>query len=219
VVTRADLARVIAYLGDGPRSLVSAEQALALATERFPPAMPVALIGEAEARLVLGDLEGARRSLSQVEDSLLPEPERTFALAFAGLARGRVALAAEDADGATGAAEDVLLHLRSNRAEVLVADALVILAKAKLAFGFADEAERILADAAERAERLDEPQPLWEALALTADVLDRRGARGEAATTRRRAREVADRVASGIDDEDLRRSFLNREDVAALSGA
>lgn len=218
VVTGADLARIAAYLGDGARALASAEQALALAAERFPPAAPVAAIGRAEARIVLGDLEGARESLSQVEASLLPEPERTFALAFAGFARARLALASSDAEEAASAAEDVLQPLTANRVEILVAEALVMVARARLALGRPEEAERVLADAEDRAARLGELLPLWEARALNAEILNGRGAEREAAECRRKAREIMDRVASGIDDDDLRRSFLAREDVRALVG-
>ncbi len=216
VATRADLARVTAYLGDGERALPLAEQALAIAREQLPPAGPVAAIGEAEARIAIGDLDGARRALAQVEGPMLPEPDRTFALTFAGLARARVAMAAGDAEEAASAAEDVLRLLSENGVEILVAEALVALARARLALALPDEAERVLADAAERASRLGEPLPLWEALALTAEILRRRGAENEAAESRRRAREIVDRVASGIDDEDLRRSFLAREEVRSL---
>ena len=218
VATRADLARVTAYLGDGAGALVSAEQAVALAAERFPPGAPIAAVGQAEARIALGDLEGARRSLAQVEGSLLPEPERTFVLAFAGLAGARLALASRDAGEAARAAEDVVRFLAANRAEVHVADALVILARARLALDLREEAEHILEDAVGRSGRLDEPLPLWEALALKAEMLHRRGAEREAVDSRGRAREIVDRVATGIDDEELRRGFLAREDVIALGG-
>jgi class 3 adenylate cyclase/ATP/maltotriose-dependent transcriptional regulator MalT len=216
VVTRADMARTIAYLGDGARALATAEEALALAAERFPPAAPMAAIAQADARIALGELEGARRSLTQLESLLLPEPERTFALAFAGLTRARLALAAGDAGEAASAAGDLLRHLTAHRVEILVADALVALAGAKLALGLDAEAEPALAEAVERAERLGESLPHWEALGLTAGILDRRGAEGEAAEARRRAREVVGRVAAGISDGDLRRRFLAREDVVGL---
>jgi class 3 adenylate cyclase/tetratricopeptide (TPR) repeat protein len=216
VVTRADTARIIAYLGDGARALATAEQALALAADRFPPAAPMAEIAQADAHIALGDLEGARRSLMRFKGLLLPEPERTFALAFAGLTRARLALAAGDASGAASAAEDLLRHLTANRVEILVADALVTLAGARLAVGLEAEAEPALAKAVKRAARLGERLPLWEALAVTADLLDGRGADVEASETRRRAAEVVGGVAARIDDEDLRRSFLSRGDVVAL---
>jgi hypothetical protein len=92
----------------------------------------------------------------------------------------------------------------------------VILARARLAAGRLEGAERALAEASERAARLGERLPLWEALAMRGDLLDRRGAGDEAVEARRRAREVVARVAAGIDDEDLRRSFLARPDVVGL---
>ncbi|MGH2635257.1 MAG: adenylate/guanylate cyclase domain-containing protein [Actinomycetota bacterium] len=216
VATSADLARITAYLGDGERALPLAERAFEIAGERLPPAVPVAAIGEAEARIAIGDLAGARRALEQVRGPMLPEPDRTFALTYAGLARARVALAAGETQEAASAAEEVLRLLTANGAEILVAAALVVLARVRLAAGLVEETERLLKEAAERATRLGESLPRWEALALTADVLHRRGAEREAAEARRHARAIVDRVAAGIDDEDLRRSFLAREDVRAL---
>jgi Flp pilus assembly protein TadD len=116
------------------------------------------------------------------------------------------------------AAEDVLRLLTTNGVEIMVAEALVVLARARLAAGRPEEAERVLADAAERAERLGELLPHWEALALSGGILHRRGAAEEADEVRRRAREIVDQVASGIDDDGLRRSFLAREDVRSLGG-
>ncbi|MCI0633625.1 MAG: AAA family ATPase [Actinobacteria bacterium] len=216
VAARADLARVYAYLGDGERALSMAEEALGIAREQAPTTISVAIVGQAEARLAIGDLEGARTELARLEDPRIPEPDRLFALVWAGLARARLALAAGEGEEAAGAVEQVLGLLRANEVEILVAPTEVALARARIAQGRFDEAERALAHATRRAERLGESLPLWEALALTAEVLDRRGAEGEAADARRRAREIVHRVAAGIPDEGLRRSFLAREDVVAL---
>jgi class 3 adenylate cyclase/tetratricopeptide (TPR) repeat protein len=218
VVTRADQARVIAYLGDGERASPLADQAMALAEERLPPSAPVAAIGQAEARVALGDLDGARGALERVEGPMIPEPDRTFVMASAGLARGRLELAGGALEGAVAAAEGVLRLLTTNGVEIMVAEALVVLARARLAAGRPEEAERVLADAAERAERLGELLPHWEALALSGGILHRRGAAEEADEVRRRAREIVEQVASGIDDDGLRRSFLAREDVRSLGG-
>jgi tetratricopeptide (TPR) repeat protein len=216
VVTDADLARVCVYLGDADRAKALAERAHEVAEEQLPPAAPMAAVAEAEVRVAMEDLAGARRSLERVEGPMLPEPDRTLALTYAGLAQARVALAGGDAAEAATAALDVLRLLTDNGAEALVADALVVLARARLAQELPDEAERVLREAVERAERLGERLPHWEALALAAGLLDRAGAEREAAESRRRAREIVDRIAAGIDDEDLRRSFLAREDVIAL---
>jgi tetratricopeptide (TPR) repeat protein len=204
------------YLGDADRAKALAERAHEVAEELLPPAAPMAAVAEAEVRVAMKDLAGARRALERVEGPMLPEPDRTLALTYAGLARARVALAGGDAAEAATAALGVLRLLTDNGAEALVADALVVLARARLAQELPDDAELVLREAIERAERLGERLPHWEALALGAGLLDRAGAERPAAESRRRAREIVDRIAIGIDDEDLRQSFLAREDVVAL---
>jgi ATP/maltotriose-dependent transcriptional regulator MalT len=216
VVTRFDLAHIAAYVGDGERGVPLADEALAVAYERLPPAAPVGALAQAEVRLAVGDLDGAWEALERVDGSLLPEPDRTFALSFAGLVRAKLALARGRAEDAAVDVGDLLAHLRANHVEILVAEALVVHARALLAAGLDHQAERALADAAERAARLGEQLPHWEALSMTADLIERRGADDEAAQVRGRARAIVDRVASGIDDDDLRRSFLAREDVRSL---
>lgn len=49
---------------------------------------------------------------------------------------------------------------------------------------------------------------LWEALALQAQVRDRRGAGDEAGELRRRAQTVVDEIAGGIAEDELRDRFL-----------
>jgi tetratricopeptide (TPR) repeat protein len=217
IAAQADLARIYAYLGAGDRALPCGDRAVELALDRLPPALSVAITGQAEARLATGDLDGAREALAQIEGTKMPEPERTFALTWAGVAGTKVALSAGDADGAATVAEGLLDMLRGKVAETLVADGLVMLARARIAQERWEEAERALADAIEHAERLGERLALWEALALRSEALDRRGQTGEAAEARRRAREVVLEVAADIPDE-LRERFLARADVAALIG-
>ena len=59
---------------------------------------------------------------------------------------------------------------------------------------------------------------LWEALAVSADLQARRGARREATDLRSRARAIVDEIAAGLPEPDLRRRFLARDDVLALEG-
>jgi class 3 adenylate cyclase/tetratricopeptide (TPR) repeat protein len=216
VVTDADLARVCVYLGDVERAGPLAERAREAANAQLPPAAPMAAVAEAEVLVAMNDLAGARRALEGVEGPMLPEPDRTLALTYAGLAGARIALAAGDAEDAASAALDVRRLLTGNGAEALVAEALVALARARLAQERVDDAEVALREAVELAERLGERLPLWEGLGLSAGLLRRRGAVGEAAELRRRARAIVEEVAGGIEDPSLRRSFLARDDVAAL---
>jgi hypothetical protein len=100
--------------------------------------------------------------------------------------------------------------------KVLEAEALVALASAHVAADRFEEAGSELAEAVELAERLGERRVLWEALALSAIVQDRKGADRESTELRRRAREIVDEIAAGLTDADLRRRFLSRDDVLAL---
>jgi tetratricopeptide (TPR) repeat protein len=217
IVTRADLSRAHSYLGDGERALALAQEALAIARERVPPAASLAHIARADALITAGDHAAALAALDEVDLTMFPEPDRTFLLVASRLARARVALSTGDPHEAAAIAGDVVRHLRSAEVQILVADALLALGAALIEAGQLSEAERALADAVESAERLGERKPLWEALALSADLATRRGAEEEGAELRRRARVVIAEIAAGISDDDLRGRFLARDDVRALA--
>jgi tetratricopeptide (TPR) repeat protein len=216
IATQADLARIYAYLGAGDRALPCGDRAVELALERLPPALSVAVTGQAEARLATGDLDGAREALAQVEGTRQPEPDRTFALTWSGLAAAKIALAGGEVDGAARAAETVLERLTSHGTQMLVADALVVLARVRRAQGRDEAADAALTEAIERAARLGERLPWWAALGLRAETLERRGDTAEAAGFRRRARDIVEEIAAGLPEDELRRTFLARDDVVAL---
>ena len=216
IVTRADLARIFAYLGDGERALPLADRALELAGEQVPTAASLAQIARADALIAIGDHPAARAALEEVEVELLPEPDRTFSLVASRLAGSRLAVAAGDPQEAAAHAGAVIGHLRRNGVRVLVAEAIVALAMARIAQGRFEEAESALAEALEGAERLGERKVQWEILALSAELRAQRGAADEAAELRRRARVVVEEIAAGISDEALRSRFLARDDVVAL---
>jgi class 3 adenylate cyclase/tetratricopeptide (TPR) repeat protein/energy-coupling factor transporter ATP-binding protein EcfA2 len=216
IVTRADLARIFAYLGDGERALPLADRALELAGEQVPTAASLGQIARADALIAIGDHPAARAALEEVEVELLPEPDRTFSLVASRLAGSRLAVAAGDPQEAAAHAGAVIGHLRRNGVRVLVAEAIVAVARARIAQGRFEEAESELAEALEEAERLGERTVLWEILALSAEMRAHRGAADEAAELRRRARVVVEEIAAGISDEALRSRFLARDDVVAL---
>jgi class 3 adenylate cyclase/tetratricopeptide (TPR) repeat protein len=218
IATRADLARALSYLGDGDRALALAEEALAIARERVPPAASLAHVARADALITAGDHAAALAALDEVDPMMLPEPDRTFLLVASRLARARVAIRTGDPQEAAAIAGDVARHLRSNGVQILVAEALVSLGGAHVAAERFEDAERELTDAIESADRLGERKTLWKALALSADLAARRGAEEDAAALRRRARGIVEEIAAGILDEDLRGRFLTRDDVRALAG-
>jgi class 3 adenylate cyclase/tetratricopeptide (TPR) repeat protein len=200
VAARADLAHVFASVGDGGRALEHAERSLEVALAEAPPAASVAYVALADAQVALGDLAAAETALDQVDGTQLPEPDRTFALTRAALAKAHRSLAAGESERAGEAAEEALATLRANDVRILVADTLVVRARVRLAQGRSDDAERDLADAAEIAERLGERLVLADALRLRADRRDDDGARATA--TR-----LVEEVAAGIADADLREAF------------
>jgi class 3 adenylate cyclase/tetratricopeptide (TPR) repeat protein len=218
IATRADLSRVMTYLGDGERGLALAEESLAIARERVPPALSIARVSEALALISLGRREEAHPPLDEVDLMMLPEPDRTFLRVASSAARARLALLDGDVGAAEAVARSVIEELRASEVEILVAGALVVLAGALLAADRLDEAGHELADAIVRAEGLGERRVLWEALALSADLHDRRGALREAADLRGRARAIVDEIVAGLPEPDLRRRFLARDDVRALEG-
>ncbi len=218
IATRADLGRLIAYLGDGERGLALADESIALALERVPPAASISHVARANALIALGRHGEAHGPLDQVDLMMLPEPDRTFLMVAWRTTRSRLVLAEGDVDAAEAIAQGLLEDVRANGVVVLEAEALLALARAHVAADRSEEAKDELAEAIEHAERLGERRLLWEALALFATVRDRQGSTSAAADLRCRAREIVEEIAAGVADADLRRRFLSREDVRALEG-
>jgi tetratricopeptide (TPR) repeat protein len=215
IESRAELASVLAWAGDGERALALADEAHAIALEQIAPGVAVAAVARAEALLALGDLEGAREALAGFVSGKLPEIQRSFTAATAGLTRSRLELASGDPVAAIAAAEAVLERLRANGAGIFVAEALATLACARAAAGELDDAERLVAESLERSSRLGERLARWSALELFARLCDDRGDTGAATDARREIREIADDVVAGIDDDDiLRRGFAARAEAA-----
>jgi len=216
IATRADLSRLMTYLGDADQALPLADASLALALERVPPAASLAHVARADALIALRRHEEAHAPLDEVDLMMLPEPDRTFLMVTSRTIRSRLALADGDVDGAEVIAKGLIEDLRSKGVVVLEAEALLALARAHVAADRFEEARDDVAGAIERAERLEERRVLWEALAVAADVHARIGVASTADDLRRRARALADEIASGLSDADLRRRFLSRDDVIAL---
>jgi class 3 adenylate cyclase/tetratricopeptide (TPR) repeat protein len=217
IATRADLARTLAYLGDGERAVALAEESLTIARERVPPAASLAHAARADALLAAGDHGAALEALEEVDLMMLPEPDRTFLLVTSRLARARVALRTGHPTESAAIAEGVAEHLRSSGVRILVAEALVALGAAFIAGQRFEDADRALSDAVGSAERLGERRALWEGLALSAELAVRSGNAEDAEALRLRARGIVEEIAAGIPDDDLRARFLARDDVRSMS--
>jgi tetratricopeptide (TPR) repeat protein len=216
VESRAELAGLVAWAGDGERALALADEAYAIALERIAPGVTIAAEARAEALLALGAVERAREALAELVPAKLPEIQRSFTVAAAGLTRSRLELASGNPVAASAAAEAILERLRANGGEIFVAEALAELARARLAVGELEDAERLIGESLERSSRLGERLARWSALEVLAEIRDRRGDTDGADGARREIRTIADDVGGDLDDDALRRSFEAR---AARAGA
>jgi class 3 adenylate cyclase/tetratricopeptide (TPR) repeat protein len=216
IATRADLSRLMTYLGDADRALALADESLAITRERVPPAASLAHVARADALIALGRHVEAHAPLDEVDLMMLPEPDRTFLMVTSQTIRSGLALADGDTVEAEAIARGLVEDLRAKGVVVLEAEALLALARAHVAAGRLEEARDVLVEAIERAQRLGEQRVLWEALALSADVHARIGDAFTAGDLRRRARALVEEIAAGLSDADLRRRFLSRDDVVAL---
>ncbi len=198
------------YLGDGERGLALAEESLAIAHERVPPAISIARVSEALALISLGRQKEAHAPLEAVDLMMLPEPDRTFLRVASSAARARLALLDGDVGEAETVARTVVQELRTSGVEILVAGTLVTLARA---LGTADRVEE--AGGGWRRDRAcgaaGGAPGVWEALALSAIVRARRGAEHD-------AHELRDR-AHGIVEESTSRSSRHRTSGTGSSRA
>jgi len=217
VLARADLARTLVDLGDLRRALELADRAVDLALQNSPVFTALASIPKAEVLRAMGRHAEANEALRDIDVRGYPEPDRTFSMTAQRLTASALALDADDPLRAETIATELVEDLRRGGVRILVAEGLLARARARISSGTLEEAEADLAAAVEEADRLGERRVLWRALALTADLRDRVGAAG-ADDLRRRAAGIVDGVAAGISDEDLRASFLARDDVVALTG-
>ena len=217
VASRAELAQVLSYLGDGERALALADEGLAIALERIPAAATTAHVARAEAFLTLGDHVGARAALLEVDLTKLPEPDRTHARVASGVAAANLSLLEGDPVEAGAVAREVVDHLRARGVHVLLARALIAAGRAHAAVGARLDAEAAFAEAVDHAQRMGERPALWEVLAATADLRARAGEEDDAVSLRRRAGEVVATLAADIPDDDLRTRFLARADVRGLA--
>jgi class 3 adenylate cyclase/tetratricopeptide (TPR) repeat protein len=215
--TRVDLAKVHVYLGDGAGALELVNEALEIAEKQLPPAASVAHAARAEALIVLGDASAAHEAVDAVDPTKLPEPDRTFILVSSERARSRLALDAGDPAKAEAIARELVDRLRSAGVRLMVAEGLVALARALTAGGRVDDAEQVLAEAIESAERTGERRVLWEALALSSSLHAEGGDHEAALDLRRRATPIVREIAAGL-DRDLRARFLWLDDVRAILG-
>jgi tetratricopeptide (TPR) repeat protein len=213
--TRADLASVLAYLGHFDRAQAALRLALQVAEKR-PISLPRVMGAKAELHLLAGELDEAEAAAGDTEFERLPEPLRSSESFHVALVRGRIAVARGDHAQAVEIAETVLERLRSWEIRPFVAEALLLKGRALAASGNADEAERALAEAWSHAERLEHRLVLWEILAELSQIVAASGDAEGAEEFRSEAQSIVEHIADGLEDVELRTSFLTRPDVRVV---
>jgi ATP/maltotriose-dependent transcriptional regulator MalT len=165
---------------------------------------------KAELHLLAGELDEAEAAAGDTEFERLPEPLRSSESFHVAFVRARIAAARGEHTKAVEIAETVLERLRSWEIRPFVAEALLLKGRSLAMSGNSDEAERALAEARTHAERLEHRLVLWEVLAELSQVASARGDAELAARLRSKARRLVERTADGLDDVELRASFLAR---------
>jgi tetratricopeptide (TPR) repeat protein len=214
--TRSELALVYAYLGDFERAEKLLEVALRVVNELQPISRPWATATRAEFRLLAGDLRGARSAILQTNTDSLPEPLRSGATFRVAILRGRIAAAEGDHEGAVVTATEVVERLGRLGILPFVAEAKLLQGTSLAALGRWPEAEGVLREARAGAEALDHRRVLWQILCELGRVRAAEGDAEEASRLKDEAGRIVLEIASTIDDESLRASFLTRPDVVTV---
>jgi tetratricopeptide (TPR) repeat protein len=207
--TRADLASVLGYLGAFDRAYEVLRIALQVAEEQ-PITLPRVMGAKAELHLLAGELNEAEAAAGDTEFERLPEPLRSTESFHMALVRGRIAEARGDHAGAVEIADTILERLRRSEIRPFVADALLLKGRSLAMTGNTDEAERALAEARSEAESLEHHLVLWEILAALSQIAAGRGDAERATELRSEARRIVEHIAEGLDDVELRATFLDR---------
>jgi tetratricopeptide (TPR) repeat protein len=209
--TRATLASTYAYLGDHARARELLRLAKEIATERLPSASPTVFGAQAMISLLTGELDEAGAALDAGDANLLPDPSASIQLP---LLRGRVALARGEHARSREIADEVVARLHRMGIREFEAEAELLSGRALAAAGDPAGAESALRRARSLAEELGHDRILWEVAAELGGLVGG----DESAELLATARRLVERIATTIEEEALRASFLARPDVGALLG-
>jgi class 3 adenylate cyclase/tetratricopeptide (TPR) repeat protein len=215
-LVRADLAVVLAGLGDVDTARRLVDEASEVARERQPITVPWVITASASVHVLAGELDEAAETLAATGPHLMPEAGKTMMSVWSSLVRAQLALARADHDEAIELADAILERLQRLGIRPFVAETLLVRGRSLAAAGRADEAERALLDARADADALGHRLVLWEICAALSDVVaGPDGARRFSDEARRHV----EAIANTIDDARLRTAFTERPDVARLLDA
>ena len=179
-------------------------------------AVSLVMASVAEVALLAGRFDEAEAAVEESTSGRLPGLLAFSAAANAQIQRGRLAAIQGDHAKAVEVADQVLAWLRPLEVRPYDADALLLKGNSLTALGRTDEAERVLLEGRDEAEKLGFAPIVWRIDMALCDIASAAGDRGRSVELRDRARRVIERLAASIDEEDLRASFLASPDVRAV---
>ena len=214
---RADLASLLANLGDLERARELVDVALDVAVQRQPIALPWVIGVQAEVHLLAGELDEAEAAMAT---------DAGRAAARTAPVHGDDHRSRSSADGRGGerrprrgpsrSRTTILDRLRRSEIRQFVADALLLKGTSLAAADAAGEAERLLQEARSAAEELGCARILWEVLLELSRLAAARRNDQEATQLQAEARRLVKQIAETIDDDDLRSNFVSRTGVKPL---
>jgi ATP/maltotriose-dependent transcriptional regulator MalT len=212
--TRADLAALYGDLGAVKLGLETARLALAAAEAHFSIVSRHCLGVIAKLHLLEGNVTDAEVAVRAAENA--PDQD-TWPGHFvpAPLADAELALEQGDYERALKATGALLIQLREFGMRAYNSYVMYVQAQALLGLRRAEEARQRFLESLSEAEAIGSRRVQWRVLLALSQI---EADPGEAERLRRQAQQVVTYIADHIDQDDLRRSFLNQPDLRLLFG-
>jgi len=211
-ISRVDLALLYGELGAIERGMETVRMALAVTETKLPFVHGYAMATLAYLHLLNGNLTEAKAALDQSKENLALEGYPVFFMPVP-ITDSKLALKQGDYERAIRVTEAILTDLRQFGMRLYIPTVLYIQAQALLAQGQDEAAHERLREARTAAEAIGSRRMLWQILfALSKLETDPT----EAENLRQQAREIVKYITDHIDQDDLRRSFLDLPNVRAV---
>jgi tetratricopeptide (TPR) repeat protein len=210
------LAAAYGMLGAADRAFSVAERARSVAEGLDLTLAELTFAVLAWLHLRSGDGEAARAAVARYSEAASTSQVFIGETVFGELTQVELLLADGRADDALGRIDRLLAAVRERGIQIVAPDLLAWRARALVALGRADEAVSDARVAVARAESVGSRRSLWPGLIALAEAERAAGDPAAADAARTRAATLVREIADGIDDSDLRASFLGQAEVAAL---
>ena len=211
---RAELGWFYGYYGDIEKGLELAEQALEITEAKQPDFKALPLAVKVRLHLLEGDIESAKQAAgpAPLEPITIPYSRYTILVCLANV---ELALAEKDYESALILAENLLEQV-SPLTRVDIPAVMQRKADALIGLGKFDEAHQVLTKASSMAEEMGSKHHLWSVLSSLAGISSKLNKQNEADACRKKARQILEMIADGLQDIGLRESFLSQPRVRAL---